>query len=167
MPNEGSYTGRSVYRAAHLFQVMDYLGRCNYAKALASVKASGEWLENLGVGKPYDELIDTRLRLRRLAVRLRLSWTYMVGNYRLHQLILHSIPLRYQVVPVPDVATGNTYPSLLSLFTTLVENESIRKVPTVVGCRPMSGERERRLLRRNTAPSKQHSWAVRMPRLSP
>lgn len=100
---------------------MDYLGRRNYAKALASVKASGEWPENLGVGKPYDELIDTRLR--RLAVRLRLSWTYMVGNYRLHQLILHSIPLRYQVVPVPDVATGNTYPSLLSLFTTLVEND--------------------------------------------
>lgn len=61
LPNEGAYAGRSVYRAAHLFQAMDYLGRRNYAKALASVKASGEWPENLGVGKPYDELIDTRL----------------------------------------------------------------------------------------------------------
>lgn len=61
LPNEGAYAGRSVYRAANLYQAMDYLQRRNFGKALASVAASKEWPENLGVGKPYDELVDSRL----------------------------------------------------------------------------------------------------------
>lgn len=61
LPNEGAYAGRGVYRAANLYQAMDYLKRGHYAKALASVNASKEWPENLGVGKPYDDQIDSRL----------------------------------------------------------------------------------------------------------
>ncbi len=61
LPNEGAYAGRGVYRAANLYQAMDYLQRGSFGKASASVSASKEWPENLGVGKPYDELVDSRL----------------------------------------------------------------------------------------------------------
>ncbi len=61
LPNEGAYAGRGVYRAANLYQAMDYLKRGSYAKALAWVNASKEWPENLGVGKPSDDQIDSRL----------------------------------------------------------------------------------------------------------
>lgn len=61
LPNEGAYAGRSVYRAANLCQAMDYFKQGSYEKAIAGVAASAEWPENLGVGKPYDEWIDSRL----------------------------------------------------------------------------------------------------------
>ena len=61
LPNEGSYAGRAVYRAANLYQAMDLIGKRKYASALKSIEASKEWPENLGVGKPYDDQIDSRL----------------------------------------------------------------------------------------------------------
>lgn len=61
LPNEGSYSGRAVYRSAHLYQAMDYLRRGKPAQAVASIEASKAWPENLGVGKPYDNQIDSRL----------------------------------------------------------------------------------------------------------
>ena len=61
LPNEGSYAGRAVYRAANLYQAMDQFSKHRYDAALKSIKASEEWPENLGVGKPYDDQIDKRL----------------------------------------------------------------------------------------------------------
>lgn len=61
LPNEGSYAGRAVYRAANLYQAMEQLGRKNYKQVMRSVEASKAWPENLGVGKPYDNMIDSRL----------------------------------------------------------------------------------------------------------
>lgn len=61
LPNEGSYAGRAVYREANLYRAMEQLGRKNYKQAMKSVEASKEWPENLGVGKPYDNMIDSRL----------------------------------------------------------------------------------------------------------
>lgn len=61
LPNEGAYAGRAVYRAANLYQAMDKLVQGKYADVLKSVEASKDWRENLGVGKPYDELVDDRL----------------------------------------------------------------------------------------------------------
>lgn len=61
LPNEGSYAGRAVYRAANLYQAMDQFSKRRYDAALKSIKASEEWPENLGVGKPYDDQIDKRL----------------------------------------------------------------------------------------------------------
>lgn len=61
LPNEGSYAGRAVFRQANLYQAMDYLNRKNYARTFSAVKASQEWPENLGVGKPFDNMIDSRL----------------------------------------------------------------------------------------------------------
>lgn len=61
LPNEGSYAGRAVYREANLYQAMEQLDRKNYKQAMKSVEASKAWPENLGVGKPYDNMIDNRL----------------------------------------------------------------------------------------------------------
>lgn len=61
LPNEGSYAGRAVYRDANLYQAMESLNRKSYKHVFKSVEASKEWPENLGVGKPYDNMIDSRL----------------------------------------------------------------------------------------------------------
>ena len=61
LPNEGAYAGRAVYRAANLYEAMDYLRKRAYGKAERALAASKEWPENLGVGKPYDDQIDSRV----------------------------------------------------------------------------------------------------------
>ena len=68
------------------------------------------------------EALDVRLRLKRLATRLTVNWTYDVtisdATYSLKQILLHSIPTNYKVVAAPD-KTDKTYPSLLDQFTTI------------------------------------------------
>ncbi|WP_293674699.1 DUF4906 domain-containing protein, partial [uncultured Parabacteroides sp.] len=68
------------------------------------------------------EALDVRLRLKRLAARLTVNWTYNVtissATYSLKQILLHSIPIDYKVVAAPD-KTDKTYPSLLDQFTTI------------------------------------------------
>lgn len=61
LPNEGAYAGRAVYRAAHLFQAMDLMKNHRYKKVVSLIEQSKIWPENLGVGKPYDSMIDSRL----------------------------------------------------------------------------------------------------------
>ena len=61
LPNEGSYAGRAVYREANLYRAMEQLSHKNYKQVVKSVETSKEWPENLGVGKPYDNMSDNRL----------------------------------------------------------------------------------------------------------
>ena len=61
LPNEGSYAGRAVYREANLYRAMEQLSHKNYKQVVKSVETSKEWPETLGVGKPYDNMIDNRL----------------------------------------------------------------------------------------------------------
>lgn len=61
LPNEGSYSGRLIYREANLYRALEYLQKKNYKQASAAVEKSRLWPENLGVGQPYDEDMDDRL----------------------------------------------------------------------------------------------------------
>lgn len=61
LPNEGAYAGRALYRAANLHEAMNYLRKHAYGKADKALAASKRWPENLGVGKPYDDQIDSRV----------------------------------------------------------------------------------------------------------
>lgn len=61
LPNEGAYEGRSVYRDANLYQAIAYLSKKKYNAARLSLEKSKIWIENLGVGKPFDSDIDSRL----------------------------------------------------------------------------------------------------------
>lgn len=61
---------------------------------------------------------DVRIRLKRLATRLHLTWNYHVSGYSLQQILLQSIPLNYIILPKPE-GDEQTYPSLLDRFTTI------------------------------------------------
>ena len=58
MPMEGARRGHEIYRKACLGKARDELKAGNYAACIKSVEASNIWDENLGVGKPYDVMID-------------------------------------------------------------------------------------------------------------
>lgn len=61
IPFEGATDGRELYREAKLMQAVEQINQKKYTKALALISDAKKWPENLGVGKPYDEDIDTRL----------------------------------------------------------------------------------------------------------
>lgn len=61
IPFEGATEGRELYREAKLMQAIAEMQKKNYKKALQFIHESKLWPENLGVGKPYDEDIDTKL----------------------------------------------------------------------------------------------------------
>lgn len=60
LPNEGAYAGRGIYRDAYLNLAINCMDK-NKNKALEYIGKSKIWIENLGVGKPYDNRIDYRL----------------------------------------------------------------------------------------------------------
>lgn len=61
IPFEGATEGRELYREAKLMQAIQEMQKKNYKKALQFISESKVWPLNLGVGKPYDEDIDTKL----------------------------------------------------------------------------------------------------------
>jgi len=61
IPFEGATEGHELYREAKLMQALDHIGMKKFSSALAFVRQAGEWPENLGVGKPYEEDIDQRM----------------------------------------------------------------------------------------------------------
>ena len=61
IPFEGATEGRELYRETKLFLAMQEMNAKNYKKALQRINESKIWPENLGVGKPYEADIDTRL----------------------------------------------------------------------------------------------------------
>ena len=61
LPHEGATNGREMYREAKLMQAAQLMGKKNFREALKFIGEARLWPENLGVGKPYDEDIDTRL----------------------------------------------------------------------------------------------------------
>jgi hypothetical protein len=61
IPFEGATGGHELYRQAKLMQAMQQMEKKNTKGALALIDQARQWPENLGVGKPYEENIDSRL----------------------------------------------------------------------------------------------------------
>lgn len=61
LPNEGSLAGRNVWREAHLNYAIQLIDLDECALALKYVEDARSWPENLGVGKPYDMMVDERM----------------------------------------------------------------------------------------------------------
>ncbi|NML22366.1 DUF5107 domain-containing protein [Pseudoflavitalea sp. G-6-1-2] len=61
IPFEGATDGRELYREAKLMQAVQAMQQKNYKKAIQFISQAKQWPENLGVGKPYEADIDTRL----------------------------------------------------------------------------------------------------------
>lgn len=61
IPFEGATDGRMLYREAKLMQAVAALKQKKAGVAKKFIQQAALWPENLGVGKPYDADIDTRL----------------------------------------------------------------------------------------------------------
>ena len=61
LPNEGAYAGRRLYRDVNLYKAIEGLKNKQFKVVKASIEKSKQWNENLGVGKPYEYLIDYRV----------------------------------------------------------------------------------------------------------
>jgi hypothetical protein len=61
IPFEGATVGHDMYREVKLMQAVQLIQKKNYTAALKLIGEARLWPENLGVGKPYDEDIDTRM----------------------------------------------------------------------------------------------------------
>ncbi len=61
IPFEGATEGRALYWEAKMMQAVEALGRKKPKEALTFIEAAAQWPEHLGVGKPYDADIDSRL----------------------------------------------------------------------------------------------------------
>ncbi len=61
LPFEGSSVGHKLYEQVKLTRALQLLQNKKYKAALQKVVEARRWPENLGVGKPYDDMIDGRL----------------------------------------------------------------------------------------------------------
>ncbi len=61
LPYEGATDGRLLYHEAWLMQAVNQIQTKNYKAAVVSINSARLWPERLGVGKPYDADIDSRL----------------------------------------------------------------------------------------------------------
>lgn len=61
IPFEGATEGKSLYREAKLMLAIQEMQKGKFKKALDYVGQSRLWPQHLGVGKPYEDQIDSRL----------------------------------------------------------------------------------------------------------
>jgi Tfp pilus assembly protein PilF len=61
LPNEGATDGRILWKEMNLMQALAWIKAKKYTEASKSIQNARLWLENLGVGKPYQADIDERL----------------------------------------------------------------------------------------------------------
>ncbi len=61
LPYEGSTEGHGLYREAWLMQAVGKIKQKKYAEALTMIANARQYPAHLGVGKPYDENIDSRI----------------------------------------------------------------------------------------------------------
>ncbi len=61
LPNEGASEGRLLWKEMNLMQAVVNFKDKKYNEALKNIADARLWLENLGVGKPYQSDIDERL----------------------------------------------------------------------------------------------------------
>jgi tetratricopeptide (TPR) repeat protein len=61
LPNEGASEGRILWKEMNLMQAVTHIKNKKYADALKNITDARDWLNNLGVGKPYQSDIDERL----------------------------------------------------------------------------------------------------------
>jgi len=61
LPFEGERSGRLIYREIKMMLATQALAKGNTKEAAKKVAEAQEWPHGLGVGKPYDDMIDARL----------------------------------------------------------------------------------------------------------
>ena len=87
---------------------MPYILHLKHVKVIAGATSGEGILQNV-TGE------DVRLRMKRLAARLNVTWNYNVAGYTLQEVTLQDIPLNYIAFPSQ---TEDAYPSIVDQFTT-------------------------------------------------
>jgi hypothetical protein len=119
IPFEGATEGRALYWEAKMMQAIDALGRKRPKEALAFINAAGEWPEHLGVGKPYDADIDSRLEqyltsvcqkdLGRTSEAAQLRTRILDFKPEVQNTIANFQPVNHLVVKWAAEASGNNF----------------------------------------------------------
>lgn len=102
---------------------MPYILHLKHVKVVAGATTGAGILQSI-TGE------DVRLRMKRLAARLNVSWNYNVPGYTLQEVTLQDIPLNYIAFPSQ---TEDTYPSIIDQYTTkaiYVRGENPDPAPT-------------------------------------
>lgn len=94
------------------------MNKMPYVLHLKHVKVVKDDASGKYIIQSIDGAYDVRLRLKRLATRLTMTWTYTVSGFDIKQILIQSVPLAYAVVDAPDEQDG-TYPTLIQQFTTI------------------------------------------------
>ena len=87
LPYEGQQDSHELYRNIKLHRAAEALDRGRVKEALSFIEESRQWPHNLGVGKPYDDLIDNRYEDFFTAVALERK-----GNLSQARVYLSRIP---------------------------------------------------------------------------
>jgi len=61
LPYEGATSSRKLYKQIKLMLALEALKDHKYDLALQKIREAEEWPRNLGVGKPYDDMINTKM----------------------------------------------------------------------------------------------------------
>lgn len=103
IPFEGAIDGRVLYRESKLQQALAQMQSGNYNSALPFINSAEGWPENLGVGKPYDDDIDTRLE----------NWMRYLCYQKLGKTKEASISLQKIIAFVPRIqnTVSNFFPA--------------------------------------------------------
>lgn len=61
LPYEGATSSRKLYKQIKLMLALEALKNHKYETALQKIREAEEWPRNLGVGKPYNDMINTKI----------------------------------------------------------------------------------------------------------
>lgn len=100
----------------------EQIGNMPYLLHLKHVKVIKREADATGYGTIQSATnADVRLRLRRLAARLNVTWDYNVTGYAIQEVTLQNYPTNYVAFPSETEAT---YPSMLAQFSTYIATEN-------------------------------------------
>ncbi|MBD0835401.1 DUF5107 domain-containing protein [Aestuariibaculum suncheonense] len=104
LPFEGANEARQYYRQTKLMLAYQAIENEHYDNALKKIEEAEEWPLNLGVGKPYSEMINNNLENA-----LRVKIFYETGDVELHEKYL-------KIVEDQIIEYGTLYEKIKSLL---------------------------------------------------
>ncbi|MBO8483080.1 MAG: DUF5107 domain-containing protein [Bacteroidetes bacterium] len=113
LPFEGQAGSHVMYRDIKLHLAAESIDRGRYKDALARIAEAQEWPESLGVGKPYDDLIDTTLENWLTAIVYK-----RLGSDSLSEEYLSKVKNSVLLDSFEEVTTktNGSYPELMSML---------------------------------------------------
>lgn len=113
LPFEGQSGSHVMYRDIKLHLAAGCIDRGRYKEALSKIEEAKEWPENLGVGKPYEDMIDTDLEDWMTAIVYRRSGNPGKATEFLSKVKDKTLLESFETAVTK---TGGLYPELMSML---------------------------------------------------